>query len=150
MSSAETREALRRARDELDGWTFEARDRAYSELFEGESAVVSDAELALLDSVDSALTRQTGTGLWGSDEYGVVAPDSLAEDSPQVVCTYHPEIPYETIRGEESLDEATREQLNDVLWDYAERVAGYIQTELDVFLRDLQETDEFPEDSDSG
>ena len=130
------RTLLRRAREQLDAWTYEARDRAFTEFFEGPDRVLSDEELALLDRIDSDLTRRTGDGLWGGGEYGIVGGGPVDEDGPQVVCIYHPEIPYEGYRGEESLDEATREELNDVLWEYSERVASLIQEELDAFVRE--------------
>ncbi|HKL28066.1 MAG TPA: hypothetical protein VJ898_02245 [Natrialbaceae archaeon] len=129
------RTLLRRAREQLDAWTYEARDRAYTEFFEGPDRVLSDEELALLDRIDSDLTRRTGDGLWGGGEYGIVDGGASDEDGAQVVCIYHPEIPYEGYRGEESLDESTREELNDVLWEYSERVASLIQAELDAFVR---------------
>lgn len=130
------REMLRRARERLEEWKFDARDRAFSELFEGDDAVLSEPELRLLDSIDSELTRRGGSGLWGADEYGIAAPGVLGVDEARIVCIYHPEIPYEGYRGEESVDEATREELNDVLWEYAERVASLMQDDLDAFLRD--------------
>ncbi|ELZ05518.1 DUF7539 family protein [Natrialba asiatica] len=58
----------------------------------------------------------------------------LDTDTPLVVCTYHPEIPDQEYRGAASLDEATRETFNEVLWEYYERVAGCIQSELEAFL----------------
>lgn len=128
------RELLRRARERLEGWKFEARDRAYAEFFEGENPILTDSELQLLDRIDSDLTRQRGGGLWDTDEYGIVTPGVVNAEAPAIVCIYHPEIPYEGYRGEESLDDATREELNDVLWDYAERVASLIQDDLETFL----------------
>ena len=133
------RELVRRSRERLEEWKFDARDRAYSDLFEGENAVLTESELQLVDRIDSDLTRRGGSGLWDADEYGIVTPGALESDEPRVVCVYHPEIPYEGYRGEESLDEVTREGLNDVLWDYAERVAGMIQDDLDAFLRDARQ-----------
>jgi len=136
MATPDTERAqLRRARTHLDEWTSRARDRAYAEFFEGPSPELTDEELRLLDRIDSDLTRRGGGGLWGTDEYGVVTGEVRGEKRPRVVCTYHPEIPYDGFRGEESLDEATREELNDVLWDYCERVAELLEEELDAFLR---------------
>lgn len=129
------RELVRRVREELDEWTFDARDRAYAALFEGADAVVTEEERRLLDRIDSDLARRSGEGLWTADEYGVVAGGASGADGPRVVCIYHPEIPDEGYRGAESLDEATREELNDVLWEYAERVAGLVQADVDAFLR---------------
>jgi hypothetical protein len=127
-------ERVRRARQRLEDWKFDARDRAYSELFEGADAALTDEELHLLDRIDSDMARRGGSGLWGADEYGIVGTGVLEAEEPRVVCTYHPEIPYEGFRGEESLSEPTREEFNDVLWDYCERVAAIIQEELDAFL----------------
>ncbi|WP_255152464.1 DUF7539 family protein [Halorarius halobius] len=132
--TTDDRETVRRARARLDEWVFEARDRAYAELFEGTDAAVSDAELRLLDRIDSDLTRRGEPGLWGVDEYGLVEGGVFDAGEPRVVCTYHPEIPYEGYRGEESLDEPTREQLNDALWEYCERVAALLQSEVDAFV----------------
>lgn len=135
MSSTETdRAIIRSAYEHFEEWKFAARDQAYTELFEGPNAVLTDEELQLLDRIDSDLTRQGSGGLWGADEYGIVLGVFGAEE-PRVVCTYHPEIPYEGYRGTDSLSEATREELNDVLWDYCERVAEIIQDELDAFVR---------------
>ncbi|MCU4926709.1 hypothetical protein OB905_12065 [Halobacteria archaeon AArc-dxtr1] len=133
-STAIDRQQVRRARDHLPKWISEARERAFVELFAGPDSAVTDGELAVLDAIDSDLTRQDGIGLWGADEYGIAAGDRLNTDAPLVVCTYHPEIPYEGYRGTESLDEATREELNDVLWDYCERVADLVSAELATFL----------------
>lgn len=134
-SSDGEREILRRAREHLDEWTYEARDRAYGELFEGPDAALTDGELRELDRIDSDLTRRGQTGIWGADEYGIVHDGGPAPGEPGVVCTYHPEIPYEGFRGGESLDEPDREQYNDVLWSYAERVAELVQDQLDEFVR---------------
>lgn len=132
--STTDRALLRRVREHLDEWTFDARDRAYADLFEGEDAVLTGEELRLLDRIDSDLARASGEGLWAADEYGIVG-ESPDADGLQVVCIYHPAIPYEGYRGAGSVDEATREELNDVLWEYGERVAGHVQEDLDAFLR---------------
>ena len=129
------RESVRRAREHLEEWKFEARDRAYDERFDGPDAVVTDEELQLLDRIDSDLTRRSGEGLWDADEYAIVLAGGADAGDARVVCTYHPEIPYEGFRGEESLSEATREELNDVLWDYAERVATLVEADLETFLQ---------------
>lgn len=133
MSTGTQREQLRRARERLEEWKYDARSRAYGELFQGEHAALSAEDMALLDSIDSALTRRTGDGLWDADEYGIVTG---GRDGPEVICIYHPEIPSEGYRGEGSLDEATRERLNEVLWEYSEYVAGVIQEDLEAFLRE--------------
>ncbi|MBX0296248.1 DUF1708 domain-containing protein [Haloarcula nitratireducens] len=139
MSTIDTdRERLRRVREKLDHWQFDARDAAYEEFFGGENAAVTDEERRLLDEIDSTLVRQTGRGLWDADEYGVVAA-GVAGENPQVVCIGHPEIPDEGYRDEDSLSESTRAELNDLLWEYAERVASRLQTDLDDFLRDARD-----------
>ncbi|WP_254525500.1 DUF7539 family protein [Natrinema caseinilyticum] len=132
------RQRLQRARAHLEEWKFDARDRAFTELFEGPDAALTDDELLVLDRIDSDLTRQDGVGLWDADEYGIVTGQPIDTSELRVVCTYHPEIPYEGFRGEESLDEATREELNDLLWNYCERVAEFIQTDLESFLESTQ------------
>ncbi|WP_435320801.1 DUF7539 family protein [Haloarchaeobius sp. TZWSO28] len=133
------RSLLRRAREQLDRWVFDGRDRAFTDLFDGPDAVVTGTELHQLDRIDSALSRQTGLGIWGSDEYGIITGQDLDEVPLRVVCTLHPEIPGEGYRGEHSLDEATRGQFNDVLFEYCERVAAYSQTDLERFLQDVQQ-----------
>jgi len=133
MSTGTQREQLRRAREHLEEWKYDARSRAYGELFEGEHAALSSEDMALLDSIDSELTRRSGDGLWDADEYGIVTG---GRDGPEVICIYHPEIPSEGYRGEGSLDEATRERLNEVLWEYSEYVASVIQEDLEAFLRE--------------
>jgi len=135
MSSQSDRERLQQARDRLPEWIVSARDQAYEDLFEGANPVLGEAELGQLDRLDSELSRTRGRGLWGEAEYGIIQTGLADEEtSPRVVCTYHPEIPYEGIRGESSLDEATREELNDILWEYSERVADHLQQQLDRFL----------------
>lgn len=129
------RETIRAARERLDEWTFEARDRAYGELFEGEDAALDEAEISLLDRIDSDLTRRGEPGIWGDDEYGIIAGGVFDSDRPRVVCTYHPEIPFEGYRGEDRLDEPERDRLNEVLWEYCERVAALVEDELDAFVR---------------
>ena len=135
MASQSDRERLRRARNQLDEWIASARNRAYSELFDGPDPALTDDEHRRLDRIDSHLSREHGRGLWGTDEYGVIPTGLPDEESmPRVICTYHPEIPFEAIRGEESLDEPIREEFNDVLWEYAERVADHLQDDLERFL----------------
>jgi hypothetical protein len=41
---------------------FDARNRAYAELFEGANAAPTDGELRLLDRIDSDPTRRDGSG----------------------------------------------------------------------------------------
>lgn len=136
-STNDQRALLQRARRHLDEWRYVARERTSDEMFDGDDAVLSEAELAELDEIDSRLTQQSGEGIWGSDEYGIVENGASGNDSGfRVVCTSHPEIPYEGYRGLQSLDEATREEFNDLLWDYCQRVAEHIQEQLDSFVRE--------------
>ena len=135
VTNSNQRALLEQARQRLDEWRYVARDRAYSEMFERPGAVLSDAELRQLDRIDSRLAREIDEGLWGADEYGIIQNGAAGNDPGfRVVCTSHPGIPYEGYRGLQSLDEATREQFNDVLWDYCERVAALTQGELEAFL----------------
>lgn len=137
MSANRPRELLGRARRRLDEWTYEARERAYEELFEGEDPLLTEADLARLDRIDSELTRRDGQGLWGADEYGIVATGVLDEDSsPQVVCTYHPEVPEYAYQGAESLEEEVRREYDEALWTYCERVVENLQERLDSFVRE--------------
>ncbi|KAB1197238.1 MULTISPECIES: hypothetical protein [Haloferax] len=127
------RQRLQQAREQLDGWTYTARDQAYRELFDGDSAVVTSEERQLLDRVDEALASDGDDGLWGVDDYAIVM--GHPKNHPlSVVCTRHPQIPVEWSRGEESLSEPEREQFNDLLWDYCERVRRYIQDEVNEFV----------------
>ncbi|XVH33700.1 DUF7539 family protein (plasmid) [Haloferacaceae archaeon DSL9] len=132
--STTDRQRLQRARAHLEAWKFDARGRAFTELFEEPNAVTTEEELQLLDRIDSDLTRREGIGLWDADEYGIVAGSVTESGTPLVVCTYHPEIPYEGYRGAERLDESTREELNGALWEYCERVAEVISADLEAFL----------------
>nr|WP_241768322.1 hypothetical protein [Haloferax sp. ATB1] len=45
-----------------------------------------------------------------------------------------PTIPASWSRGGESLTEPEREQFNDLLWDYCERVRRYVQDEVNEFV----------------
>lgn len=127
------RELLRRARDNLDGWIYAARDEAYHDLFTGDDAAVTPEERQLLDDIDSELSVNGDEGLWGADEYAIVR--GHPKNHPlSVVCTQHPEIPTEWSRGETSLTEPEREQFNDLLWDYCERIRRYVQDEVNEFV----------------
>lgn len=122
-------------RDRLDGWLYEARERAYAELFEGPDAALSEEELRLLDRIDSRLSREEGRGLWGGDEYGIVPTGTMDEEStPHVVCTTHPQLPEQAYPGAGTLDDELRAKLNEALWDYCERVAELAQQELEEFV----------------
>ena len=127
------RQLLQQAREQLDGWTYTARDQAYRELFDGDSAVVTGEERQLLDHIDEELASNGDDGIWGVDDYAIVM--GHPKNHPlSVVCTRHPQIPVEWSRGEESLTEAEREQFNDLLWDYCERVRRHIQDEVNEFV----------------
>lgn len=123
------------ARSRLDDWTTAARRVAYDELFVGESALLSEEDLRLLDAVDSELEREGGDGVWGTDEYGIHT--SRSSRSPAVlgvVCVYHPQITSDSVlRGVDELDDETEERLNAALWRYSERVASLIESELESF-----------------
>lgn len=138
--SPTNRSLVRRARRHLDEWLYDARSRAFDELFVGDGARLSEPELALLDRIDSELSRGGRDGLWGADRYGILSVGALRElSAPRVVCVYHPEIPEEFVypgdRDVGALDDATEERLNEALWDYAELVAAYAQGSLDAFLK---------------
>ena len=129
------RELLREVRERLDGWLDEARERAFTDLFESPDAALSNEELRSLDRIDSALSREQGQGLWNGDEYGIVPTGTLDEESvPHVVCTIHPQLPEYSYPGEESLDDETRNTLNDALWNYCERVVELTQQKLEEFV----------------
>lgn len=129
------RALLEAVRSRLDEWVFEARERAYEDLFEGPDPRLSESELRQLDALDSRLTREEGRGLWGEDSYGIVQTGTMDEEStPQVVCTNHPQIPAFNYPGEDSIDEATRTALNEALWEYGERVVDYVQHDLEEFV----------------
>lgn len=129
------RQLLRAVRDRLDGWLYEARSQAFTELFEGSDALLSEEELAVLDRIDSILSREEGRGLWNSDEYGIVPTGTLDEEStPHVVCTAHPQLPEQGYPREGSLDDDLRGTLNEALWEYCERVVELAQHELEEFV----------------
>lgn len=129
------RAVVRAARERLEEWLFDARSRAYADMFEGDEATFSERKLRQLDRLDSELSRQNGDGLWGTDRYGIVPGSEFAPDStPRVVCLYHPQIPDDAIPGERSLDETARERYNEALWSYCELVAEYVQEDLETYL----------------
>jgi hypothetical protein len=116
---------------------YDTRAAAFDATFGGPDAPLDEADLATLDRLDSAATRRTGEGVWGSDRYGVVAGDPTDSDPGfRVVCTYHPELPEEGYPGGDALDEDDRERYDAALWDYAERVAAGAQDRLEAFLAD--------------
>lgn len=132
---SDERELVRAVRRRLDEWLYDARERAFNDLFEGPDAVLTEAELRRLDRLDSALSRREGEGLWNRDEYGIVPTGTMDEESaPHVVCTVHPQIPEYGVPGGEPIDEATRKKLNEALWDYAERVTELVQQEIEEFV----------------
>lgn len=135
MSIENRKELVQAARDRLDDWLYDARRKAYNEMFAGEDAVLTEGEIRKLDWIDSEMHRESGEGLWGEAEYGIVQGEKVSEDgSPRVVCTYHPQIPESAYRGEGIPDRETREKLNDALWEYYDRVAEYLRIDLEDFL----------------
>ena len=135
------RQLVLRARSELDQWTRHARMEAYTELFEGDDAVLSAEDVRLLDTLDSRLERKGGDGVWGTDRYGIHTsggPDSGA--ALGVVCVYHPQLTDDSVlRGADDVDDETEERLNAALWTYSERVATLIEAKLDELLRESQQ-----------
>ncbi|MFB6171197.1 MAG: hypothetical protein ABEJ23_01600 [Haloarculaceae archaeon] len=128
-------ELLEAVRERLDGWVAAAREQAYADCFEGPDALLTDEEVVLLDRIDSRLGRERGEGLWGADEYRIVPAGTLEEESaPRVVCTYHPRVPEYVNRSVAPLDEATRERLDDALWEYAQRVVELTQADVEAFV----------------
>jgi hypothetical protein len=134
------RQLVVRARSHLEQWTNSARTKAYAELFESDEPILTAKELQLLDALDSALERQGGDGVWGTDRYGIhTAGTSSSDRSLGVVCVYHPQITKDSVlRGGGGLDDETEERLNAALWKYSERVARLIEDELDEFIRQTQ------------
>lgn len=134
------RQLVVRARSHLQQWTNSARTEVYNELFEGGDPILTAEDVQRLDTLDSALERRGGDGLWGTDQYGIHTADSTASDpSLGVVCVYHPQITEDSVlRGGDGLDDATEERLNAALWRYSERVATLIEQKLDEFIRQTQ------------
>ena len=129
------RALLEEVRDRLDGWLYRSKGRAFSELFEGDDALLSEEELRLLDRLDSQLSREQGRGLWDGDDYGVVPTGTIDEEStPRVVCTTYPRLPREGYPGAETLDATTRKKLDDALWEYSQRVVELAQQDLEEFV----------------
>ena len=129
------RQLVVRAQSHLEEWVNGARPEAYTELFEGEDPILTVEELRLLDALDSALERQGGDGVWGTDEYGIHTAGTASDRSIGVVCVYHPQITRDSVlRGGDGLDDETEERINAALWSYSERVATLVGEELDEFL----------------
>lgn len=136
MPTFENGRALVQALQELlDEWVSEARVEAYAELFEGPDAVLTDEELATLDRIDSLLSREEGTGVWGTDTHAIIPAGTFEEEStPHVVCTYYPQIPDYENQSTAPVDNETQEKLNEALWDYSERVVELVQQRLEKFV----------------
>lgn len=130
------RQLVLQARSQLEEWTTSARRQAYADLFEGESPLLTPEEVRLLDSLDSAMERQGGDGVWGTDQYGIhTAGPSGSNSSLGVVCVYHPQITSDSVlRGDDGIDDETEERLNAALWRYSERVATLLDERLDEFV----------------
>ena len=133
---SDERQLVVRAQSHLEEWVNGARMEAYTELFEGADPILTVEELRLLDALDSALERQGGDGVWGTDEYGIHTAGTAGSDSSiGVVCVYHPQITRDSVlRGGDGLDDETEERINAALWSYSERVATLVGEELDEFL----------------
>lgn len=133
------RQLVLSARSHLEEWTNGARRRAYRELFQGDDPLLTPQELQLLDTLDSALERGGGDGVWGTDQYGIhTAGTTSSGESLGVVCVYHPQITSDSVlqvvEGVDDLDDETEERLNAALWRYSERVATLIERELDELV----------------
>ena len=130
---SDERQLVVRAEARLQQWTNSARVEAYRELFEGDEPILTADELRLLDALDSALEREGGDGVWGTDQYGI---HTGSNSSLGVVCVYHPQITEDSVlTGGDGVDDETEERLNAALWRYSERVATLIEAELDEFVR---------------
>ncbi|ESP90145.1 DUF7539 family protein [Candidatus Halobonum tyrrellensis] len=126
------RQLVVQAQSRLEEWTNGARTRAYVELFEGEDPLLAPEEMRRLDSLDSAMERGGGDGVWGTDQYGI---HTTGGGSIGVVCVYHPQITADSVlRGDDGIDDETEERLNAALWRYSERVATLIADQLDEFV----------------
>jgi hypothetical protein len=134
------RQLVRRARSQLEQWTNDARIQAYTELFDGDSPLLTPEELRHLDSIDSEMERQGGDGVWGTDQYGIhTGGTTSADSSVGIVCVYHPQITKDSVlQGDDGIDDETEETLNAALWRYSERVSTLIEDELDEFIRQTQ------------
>lgn len=134
------RQLVIEAESQLERWTNGARTEAYAELFDGDDSILTDEDLRLLDAVDSAMERQGGDGVWGTDQYGIhTAGTGSSDRSVGVVCVFHPRITRDSVlRGIDDLDDETEERLNAALWQYSERVATLIEGELDEYVRRRQ------------
>lgn len=135
--STDDRQLVLAAQSRLEEWTNDARTTAYAELFAGDDALLAPADVRTLDAVDSALEREGGDGVWGTDRHGIHTGGSPGSDSPLgVVCVHHPRVTEDTVlRGVDGVDDETEERLNDALWRYGERVAALVETELEAFVR---------------
>lgn len=141
MPGENDRQLVRDVRDRLDEWVAGARAEAFEAFFAGEDAVLTEAELGDLDRIDSEMSRQNRDGLWGTDQYGIVASGVIDDEAPPaVVCVYHPEVPEDFVYdGPGGIDDETEERLNDALWDYCERVADLVQSDLDEYVEAARE-----------
>ncbi|MCT9095599.1 hypothetical protein [Haloarchaeobius sp. HME9146] len=134
------RQLVIEARAQLVDWTNSARTQAYAELFEGDDPLLAPEDQQLLDAIDSALERQGGDGVWGTDQYGIhTAGTSSSSASLGVVCVYHPQITKDSVlRGPDGIDDDAEERLNAALWTYSERVSTLIEEQLDEYVREKQ------------
>lgn len=139
VAHPDERHLVVRAQSHLERWTNSARTNAYRELFEGDEPILTAEEVQLLDAFDSALEREGGDGVWGTDQYGIHTGGATGSDAALgVVCVYHPQITEDTVLRGEGLDDETEERLNAALWRYSERVATLIEEELQKFIDHTQ------------
>lgn len=134
------RQVIVQAESHLEEWLNSARTEAYVDLFEGDDPILTEADIRLLDALDSELERKGGDGVWGTGQYGIHAAGSGGSNvSFGVVCVYHPQITDDSVlRGDDGVDDETEERLNAALWQYSERVATLVDEELDEFVRRTQ------------
>lgn len=133
-TTPDERQLVLAVQSRLPSWTDDARTAAYADLFEGDDPLLSDEDLRLVDAVDSAMERNGGEGVWGTDRYGVHT-GSPGDGSLRIVCVYHPRIASDSVlRGTDDLDDETERRLDEALWRYSERVATLLGDELDAYL----------------
>ncbi|WP_338739205.1 DUF7539 family protein [Haloplanus salilacus] len=131
---SDERQLVLEVQSQLPSWTDDARTAAYADLFEGDDPLLTDEDLRLLDAVDSAMERNGGDGVWGTDRYGVHT-GSPTDGSLDIVCVYHPRIASDSVlRDVDALDDETERRIDEALWRYSERVATLLGEKLDDYL----------------
>jgi hypothetical protein len=93
-----------------------------------------------LDTLDQALERRGGDGLWATNRYGSrTAAGTRSATSFGIVSIYHPQTTDDSVlRWGDRLDDPTEERLNGALWRYSERVAPLIEQQPVEFIRQTQ------------